>query len=162
MSHITKVESSIEIKAPIETVFAYFSNPKNQEKIFVDSKFKIEDVSKHPLGVGTKYRISGVIGKRKVKPHWHEFIEFEKNSKIVSHEVKGGGGVLKSEDQIFLFRTLSEGMKLTISQDYEPPYSVIGKLFDKIMVKDAFQKFYPEGGTKGKRNLRGDLTICWW
>ena len=67
-----RVESSIEIEAPIETVFVFLSNPKNQEKIFVDSEVKIEDVSKQPIGVGTRYRISAVIAGRKVGLHWHE------------------------------------------------------------------------------------------
>src|SRR3972149_8987657 len=85
-----RVESSIEIEAPIETVFVFLSNPKNQEKIFVDSEVKIEDVSKQPIGVGTRYHISAVIAGRKVDLHWHEIVEFEENRRVVNHEVKGG------------------------------------------------------------------------
>ena len=69
-----RVESSVEIDAPIEKVFVFLSNPKNQEKIFVDSDFKVEDVSKQSVGVGTRFRISAFIGGREVKSHWHEFV----------------------------------------------------------------------------------------
>jgi uncharacterized protein YndB with AHSA1/START domain len=78
-----RVESSVEIDAPIDEVFTYLSNPKNQEKIFADSDFKIEDVSEQTTGVGTRFRISAVIGGRNVKPHWHEIVEFEPNRSIV-------------------------------------------------------------------------------
>jgi hypothetical protein len=52
---MTRIETSIEIEAPIEKVFVFFSNPKNQEKIFVDSEVKIEDVSRcsPPKGFGS-------------------------------------------------------------------------------------------------------------
>ena len=148
-----RVESSVEIKAPIEKVFVYLSNPKNQEKIFVDSDFKIEDVSEQPIGVGTKYRISGVIGGRKVKTHWHEFVEFEEDQRIVSHEVKGGGGALKSEDLTFVLGTTDSGTKLTIMEDYELPYSVVGKMLDNLMFRNAFERFIQSGAQKAKEIL---------
>ena len=67
---MARIETSIEIAAPIEKVFAFLSNPENQEKILPNTK--IEDVSKQPIGVGTKYRISAVISRMKVGLHWHE------------------------------------------------------------------------------------------
>jgi hypothetical protein len=80
---VGKVGSSVEIAAPIGKVFVFLSDPKNQEKIFVYSEVKIEDVSKGPVEVGTKYRISAVIAGRKVKPHWHEVIALEDNRKCL-------------------------------------------------------------------------------
>jgi hypothetical protein len=67
---VGKVESSVEIMAPVDKVFDFLSNLENQEKIFVDSEVKIKDVSTEQVGVGTKYLISAVIAGRKVKPHW--------------------------------------------------------------------------------------------
>jgi hypothetical protein len=54
-----RIERSIEVEVPIEKVFVFLSNPKNQEKMFLDTK--VEDVSKQPIGVGTRYRFSTVI-----------------------------------------------------------------------------------------------------
>ena len=142
---LTKIERSVEIKAPIEKVFVFISNPKNQEKMFVDSKFKIEDISKQPNGVGTKFRISAFMGGRKVKSHWHEFAEVEKNCKVVDQEVKGGP--CKKERITYLLGTTDEGTKLTITEDYMLPYSVIGKLVDKVAVKKNFEVLL-DGGTR--------------
>jgi uncharacterized protein YndB with AHSA1/START domain len=148
-----RVESSVEIEAPIEKVFVYLSNPKNQEKIFVDSEFKIEDVSEQPIGVGTKFHLTAVIGGRKVKQHWHEFVVFEENHRIVSHEVKGGGGKLKSEDLTFVFETTDKGTKLTITEDYQFPYSVLGEVLDKLMGRKGFERFIKDGAQKAKEIL---------
>ena len=153
---LTKIERSVEIQAPIEKVFVFISNPKNQEKMFIDSKFKIEDISKQPEGVGTKFRISAFMSGRKVKPHWHEFAEVEKNCKIIDQEVKGGP--CKKERIIYLLGTTDKGTKLTITEDYELPYSVFGKLVDKVAVRKAFE-FLVEGGTRRtKEILRGNIS----
>ena len=93
-----RVESSVEIGVPIEKVFVFFSDPRNLEKVFVDYSMKIEDVSKQPAGVGTRYRLSCVVAGIKAKPHLHEVVEFENNRRIVDREVKGGGGSLKKEE----------------------------------------------------------------
>ena len=134
---MTKIERSVEIKAPIEKVFVFILNPREIRKMFVDSKFKIEDVSKQPGGVGTKFRISAFMGGRKVKSHWHEFAEVEKNCKIVDQEVKGGP--CKKERITYLLGSTDAGTKLTITEDYVLPYSVIGKLVDKVAVKKNFE-----------------------
>jgi len=74
---VVRVENSVEIEAPIEEVFAFIANPQNYEKIFVESKVKIEMLSKGPIGVGTRYRQSAVLGGRKVDLHSHEYVEFD-------------------------------------------------------------------------------------
>jgi uncharacterized protein YndB with AHSA1/START domain len=148
-----RVESSIEIEAPIEKVFVFLSKPKNQEKIFVDSDFKIEDVSKLPVGIGTRFRISAYIAGRNVKPHWHEFVEFEENHRIVSREVKDGGGVMKREDLIFALETTDKGTKLIIIEDYEFPYSLLGKLLDRLMARKGFERWIQSGAKKAKEIL---------
>ena len=147
---LTKIERSVEIRAPIEKVFVFLSNPKNQEKMFVDSEFKIEDISMQPDGVGTKFRISAFMGGRKVKPHWHEFAEFEKNCKIVDQEVKGGP--CKKECVTFVLGTTDKGTKLTITEDYELPYSVLGKLVDKLAARKSFELLV-EGGTRRTKEI---------
>jgi uncharacterized protein YndB with AHSA1/START domain len=154
-----RVESSVEIEAPIGKVFVFLSNPKNYEKIFVDSDFKVEDVSKQPIGVGTRFRESAVIGGRKVKSHWHEIVEFEKNRRFVDREVKGGGGGLKREDLTFVLETTDKGTKVSMTLDYEFPYSVLGKIIDKLMARKGFERWIQSGAKKAKEVL-GDLGSC--
>jgi ligand-binding SRPBCC domain-containing protein len=148
-----RVESSVEIGAPIEKVFVFFSNPKNQERVFVDYDMMIEDVSKQPVGVGTKYRPSCVIAGIKAKPHLHEFVEFEKNRRIVDREVRGGGGSLKREELTYAFGTTDRGTNVTLTVDYKLPYSVIGEVLDKLRMRKAFENFSRDGVQKAREIL---------
>jgi len=145
-----KMESSIEIKAPIEKVFDFFSNPKNQEKMFPETK--VDDVSEPPIGVGTKYRLSTVISGRKVKPHLHELSEFEDNHRFVDREVKGGGGVLKKEETTYVFEATDGGTKVSITYVVELPYSIIGKLLEFSLGK-GFERWAEAGQRKAKEIL---------
>jgi ligand-binding SRPBCC domain-containing protein len=131
-------------------VFAFLSNPKNQEKMFSDTK--VEDVSKQPIGVGTRYRFSTVISGRKVKPHLHEMAEFEENHRFVDVGVKGGGERLKKEETTYVFETTNGGTRVTITYVVELPYSVIGKLVELIGRK-GFERWVEDGAQKAKEIL---------
>ena len=145
-----RVESSIEIEAPIEKVFAFLSNPKNREKILAHAEVKVEDVSKGPIGVGTTYRWSAVLAGRKVDLHPHEIVEFEKNRRFVDHDK---GGSLKKEQFTFVFAATDKGTKVTMTIDYELPYSVIGKILDKLRFRKEFERFLNGGAQKAKEIL---------
>ena len=148
-----RVESSVEIEAPIEKAFVFFSNPKNQERVFVDYSMKIEDVSKQPTGIGTRYRTSCVLAGMKAKPHLHELVEFEKNRRIVDREVNGGGGSLKKEELTYAFGSTDRGTKVTLTIDYRLPYSVIGEVLDKLKMRKAFEDFSRDGVRKAREIL---------
>jgi hypothetical protein len=53
--HSSGVKRSEEIKAPVANVLDFVSNPKNQEKIFVDSDFKIENISDQTRGLALSF-----------------------------------------------------------------------------------------------------------
>ena len=145
-----RIEKSIVVKAPIEKVFAFLSNPKNQEKMFPDTK--VEDAPKQPVGIGTRYRWSTVISGRKVKPHWHELTEFEENRRFVDCEVKGGGGRLKKEETTYVFETTDGNTKVNINYLVEIPYSVVGKLFE-LSSRKGFERWVDDGIQKAKEIL---------
>jgi len=63
---MVRVETSIEIEAPIEKVFAFLANPKNNERIFSGAEVKVEMLSEGSIGVGTSYCMSAVLAGRKV------------------------------------------------------------------------------------------------
>ena len=148
---LVKVEGSVEIMAPVGEVFAFFTNPKNYEKIFAESKVKIEMLSNDPIGVGTKYRISLILGGRKVDFHTHEYIEFEKDHRLIDREIEGG---LKREDMTFIFDTTEKGTKVTATIDYKLPYSVLGKVIGKLTgVETAFNRFLINGLEKSREIL---------
>lgn len=146
-----RVESSVEIGAPIEKVFVFFTDPRNLEKVFVDYSMKIEDVSKQPAGVGTRYRLSCVVAGIRARPHLHEVVEFENNRRIVDREVKGGA--LNREELTYAFGATDRGTKVTLTIDYKLPYSVVGEVMDKLRMRKALENFSRDGVQKAKKIL---------
>jgi len=148
VSVLARIETSIEIAAPVEKVFAFLSNPWNQERILPNTK--IEDVSNQPIGVGTKYRISAVISGIKARLHWHEIVEFEQNRRFVGHEVKGGP--CKKEEWTYVFDPTDKGTKVTLNILIDLPYSVLGKLVERFY-KNGFKGWVTDGLQKAKEIL---------
>ena len=77
-------------------------------------------------------------------------MEFEQNRRFTSREIKGE---LKREDMIFVFEATDRGTKVTAMIDYELPYSVLGKILDKLMVRKEFERFLKAGVEKAKEIL---------
>ncbi|UCE95702.1 MAG: SRPBCC family protein [Candidatus Bathyarchaeota archaeon] len=152
---MVRVESSIEIKAPIEKVFAFLADPRNYEKIFADSKVKMEMLSEGPIGLGTKYRISAerrrILGGQQVDFHLHEYVEFEENHTFTDRETEGR---LKKEEMTFIFDKTDNGTKVIAIIDYELPYSGFGIIIGKLMrVKMAFIHFLRSSLERAKETL---------
>lgn len=59
MMRMSRVETSLEIEASMEKVFAFLADSKNHEKVFSDADVKVEMLSKDPIGVRTSYRNHG-------------------------------------------------------------------------------------------------------
>jgi hypothetical protein len=49
---------------------------------------------------------------------------------------------------IFALETVDKGTKLTIVEDYEFPYSVLGKLIDKLMARKGFELWIQSGAER--------------
>jgi len=89
---LTLVSKSIDIKAPVDTVFTYFARPehvsdqlKDQERVGMTV---IPMDIKEGMGVGTTFRIIGDFDGRRLT--WDcETTKFDKNEKISAKMIKG-------------------------------------------------------------------------
>ena len=130
-----KLSKSIEIEASPEKVFAFMLDMEKVNEItkgFAEGKI----TSKGPIGVGTTMHYVGRAGGTQVE--WNmEVTEFEKNKKMCGHTV--GAGKFKMESS-WIFEPTAKGTKLTFSYDYELPYSVLGKIVDKLRVSKDMEK----------------------
>ena len=68
------------------------------------------------------------------KPGRGTFVE---NKKIAAHTI--GAGDMKNTDS-WTVEPTAKGTKLTTSMDYELPYSLLGKLVDKVRVSKFMEK----------------------
>ena len=130
-----KLTKSIEIEASPEKVFAFCMDMEKMNKVgagFMEGEY----TSKGPVGVGTtSHHIAKVGGQER---EWDmEITEFVKNKKMSDHtigasKVKMGGS--------WTFEPTGKGTKLAFSVDYELPYSVLGKVIDKLKVSKDMDK----------------------
>ena len=132
---MTKLTKSIEIEASPEKVFALILDVEKMNEI-TKGFAEFEITSKGPFGVGTTMHYVGKAGGSQAE--WDlEVIEFEKNKKISAHTV--GTSKFKMETSYILEPT-AKGTKLTASDDYKLPYSILGKIVDKLRVSKDIEK----------------------
>jgi carbon monoxide dehydrogenase subunit G len=130
-----KASRSIEIEASPEKVFAFMCNMEKMNEITKGVE-EAEYTSKGPIGVGTTRHVVGKAGRFKEESDM-EITEFEKDRKVSMRTI-GASRVKMNVSQSF--EPTAKGTKLTVTNDYEVPYSILGKLVDKIMVQKNIEK----------------------
>jgi uncharacterized membrane protein len=132
---VAKVMKSIEIEAPPEKVFAFINDMEKTNEINKGSA-EGEYTSKGPIGVGTTMHYVGKAGGS--QSEWDmEITEFVKDKKVAMRTI--GASKLK----VNALRTLeptAKGTKLTTTMDYELPYSILGKIVDRLKVQKDIEK----------------------
>ena len=131
---MTKLTKSIEIEASPEKVFALTLDMEKMNELtkgFSEGQY----TSKGPVGVGTTMHYIGKAGG--TQGEWDmEVTEFEKNKKTSAHTV--GASKLKMKSS-YIFEPVAKGTKLTFAYDYELPYSILGKIIDKLKVSKGLE-----------------------
>ncbi len=130
---MTRIEKSIEINASLAKVFSLIRWDKVPE--YYDSIKKVEWLSEPKMKVGaTVHVLSEIAG---AKGEWDaEITEYIDNEKV-SWRTTGGNMTIIYNATL---GPAKAGTKLTTSFDYELPYSVLGKLIDKLRVHKAMEK----------------------
>jgi uncharacterized membrane protein len=133
--NLTRVEKSIEINASLGKVWAMVQWEKLPEW---HTEFKkVEYTSKDKAKVGSTLHMIGEVAGMKSEADLEitEVIENEKESwRSTSGNMTGFGFIALSPTEA--------GTKVTQVIDYELPYSVLGKLIDKLRVHKAMDKSY--------------------
>ena len=122
---MAKVERSISIKAPVDKVFSYISEPKNELE-WLPSLTDIREVT--GKGVGKKWSWSyKMIG-----------ISFKGNSEVTEqvtderYVYKSTGGIRST--WTFTCKPKDGGTTLNLSVEYTIPVPVLGKVAEKLVL----------------------------
>jgi carbon monoxide dehydrogenase subunit G len=130
-----KIIKSIEIEAPPEKVFAFLLDIEKLNEITKGFQ-EVEITTKEPVGVGTKMHFVGKAGGSQAEFDM-EITEFERNKKVTMRTI--GASKLKATMSDTL-EPIAKGTKLTRTADYELPYSILGKIVDKLMASKDMEK----------------------
>ena len=126
---MTKVTNTIEIEASPEKVFAWMSDIKNANDS-MKGFTELEQTSTGPLALGSTVHVVGKAGGQTVEVDM-KATEFVENKKIVWSTV---GASKTKMTSTWTYEPTAKGTKVTYSQEYEVPYSILGKLVDKLKV----------------------------
>ncbi len=132
---MAKVTKTIEIEASPEKVFAFLIDSEKMNEI-TKGYMEVEPTSKGPLGVGSTAHHVASAGRNQ-QEFDTEITEFVKNKKGAVRTI--GASKFKMTASYALEPT-AKGTKLTYSMDYELPYSVLGKIIDKLKVGKDMEK----------------------
>jgi carbon monoxide dehydrogenase subunit G len=145
-----KITLSDEIEASPEKVWAFMLDMDKLNEL-TKGVIKNEITSKGPIGVGSTghtiiYNKSGGIQAE----FDMEITEFEENKKASMRTI----GKSKMKVNIkYAFEPTAKGTKLTKTTEYELPYSILGKIIDKISVHKDMEKMDKKALADAKKAL---------
>jgi ribosome-associated toxin RatA of RatAB toxin-antitoxin module len=134
---LTKIERSIVIEAPVEKVFAFVNDFDNFLKT-QPPEMEMEVLSRDegPNRVGHITKVKTTVGNQVVESEV-ETTEFVENEKVVMEQK---GGAMKKMIMTDTFEPTDGGTKWTAIVEYELPYSLLGKLVDKLKFRKELEK----------------------
>ena len=135
---MTKLVKSVIINATPEKIFSFVSSERMNE-VWGDEMIG-KWVTRGPVGIGTigHFQTKGSIAN--FGELTGEVTEFEKNKKMTMRS-KDAKGKMDSSDTITLEST-SQGTKTTYITQYKVPYSVFGKIIDKVKISKDMQAMH--------------------
>jgi coenzyme Q-binding protein COQ10 len=130
---LTRIEKPIEINAPPEKIWPIVEWEKLPE--WFETVKKVEWTSKEKNKVGATLHMKAEAAGTKAE-YDAEITEWIENEKM-AWRTTGGNITLIASSTLTPTKT---GTKATFTEDYELPYSVLGKIIDKLRVHKAMEK----------------------
>ena len=124
---MAKHETSVQINAPVERVFAFMNDPANLPEIW-PSYVEVKDVTRLPNG-GTSFRYVYKMAGIRLEGT-SEDIECVPNERTVN---KSKGGI--EATQVYTFKPEAGGTKFTWAVEYTVPVPLLGRLAEAIVLK---------------------------
>jgi uncharacterized membrane protein len=144
--NLTRIERSIEIHATPEKIYSLLCWEKCPE--WYDAFKKVTRTSKIVNDVGETVHIVGEVAG--MKAEW----DGETTEKVLNqrHAWRSIGGSFTGFGNFVLVPDKA-GTNVSMMMDYEMPYSIIGKLMDKLKFQKAFEKTIDNGLQKLKNKV---------
>ena len=141
---LTRIEKSIEIRAPPEKVWEMLAIDRFQEwEEEMQKGLKSLEYTSEVRRPKDKYRV-GACGHMSIKEMGMGEIDFEvteslENEKLTYHMKKSGTNQTMGIITLTL-EPVEEGTKFTYVFDYEMPWGIFGKFLDKLFAKRESDK----------------------
>ena len=128
---MTRIEKSIEIKAPVENVFEFVADWHNTAK-FYEGIYDLKPTTE-ARGEGARFihkaKVLGIESETE-----YEVSDFVENEGWTSTSVRG----IETKVQ-WIFASLDDGTKVTHIVEYKPPIPIVGVVVDALLVKRQWE-----------------------
>ena len=156
---LTVVSKSIEIKAPVNTVFTYFARPEHVSDQMTEKGVGMTVIPmdiKEGMGVGTTFRIIGDFNGKRLE--WDcETTEFDREEKIAAKMIQGPFKKWEITNQ---FKALGDNLtKVTMTVNYEMPFGPLGTIMDKAKFAKSAERGMESALYKVRGLLEGNGSI---
>jgi len=150
---LTVVQKSIDIKAPVDTVFTYFARPEHVSDQMTEKGVGMTIIPmdiKDGMGVGTTFRVIGDFNGKRLE--WDcETTEFEREERIAAKMIQGP---FKKWEITTEFKSLGDNLtRVTMTVEYKMPFGPLGSILDKA----KFAKSAENGMETALYKVRGLL-----
>jgi uncharacterized protein YndB with AHSA1/START domain len=132
---MARIETKYSIKAPVEQVFDYLTDPSNRPE-WLDSTIKVENISEGPVSVGTSWtEVTKLAGR--VYEHVRTVAEYKRPQRYVMEFAFLGAKTGKFD---LTFEPEGEKTRITQVMEYTLPASVLGLIADKVLFERRLRK----------------------
>ena len=141
-----RLDNSIDIKAPLETVFEYLTDiPSHPEWVKWTKEAEITSVEKTGLGVTTSELMQ--VGPRKERIE-SIVTEYKPQEFFTRRHTRG----MEMTDRLSVVK-VGDGTKVAWSIDYVPPMGAMGKMMDKLFMVRLFDQLMKDSLTLLRQRL---------
>ena len=159
VSIVTVVKKSIDIKAPVDTVFTYFARPEHVSDQMSEKGVGMTVIPmdiKAGMGVGTTFRVIGDFSGKRLE--WDcETTEFVREERISAKMIKGK---FKRWEITTEFKSLSDNLtNVSMTVDYEMPLGPLGGILDKVKFAKSAENGLETALYKVRGLLEGNGSI---
>lgn len=156
---MTTVSRSVDIKAPVSTVFTYFARPEHVSDQMTEKGVGMTVIPmdiKEGMGVGTTFRIIGDFGGKRLE--WDcETTEFDREKRIAARQIEGP---FKKWEIVTEFESLGEHKsRVTMSVHYNMPFGPLGAILDKAKFAKSAERGMETALYKVRGLLEGNGSI---
>jgi len=156
---LTTISQSIDIKAPVNTVFTYFARPEHVSDQMTAKGVGMTVIPmdiKAGMGVGTTFRIIGDFNGKRLE--WDcETTVFDREEKISAKMIKGP---FKKWEITNEFKAIEENLtKVTMTVNYEMPFGPLGGILNKIKFAKSAERGMESALYKVRGLLEGNGSI---
>ena len=148
---MTKVETSVVIEAPLESVYAYASDWRNFKHYFVYVR-DVRPLTEKTLGEGAQLELRVKFRGLPLMSEWRGVEQTENVGWTFNAKLMGRWATKR-----WRLAAVDGGTKVTFALEYSmPPIPLLASLMDKLLMKPEWERIYAESFANLKRVMESE------